>query len=946
MKKILFILLVLTSVVSQFAYGTTYYSQGSVTPTTTTNWNSVRAGGGSSPANFTSGDIFVIQNGHTMTTSATWSVSGTGSKIQIESGGNLVATSAITVAAATTFQIDNGGTYTHSNTSAFGSTIMAGTESFGNSSTVIFTDWNSTGPSVSSWGNVKFNATGTVAGSIQFSGALTTINGNLEILATGTGTVREVRLATTGSYTMTIGGDLIVSGGIIDLASGATGGTRTISIGGNFNMSGGTFKQTNTTATSLSFTGTGKTYTQSAGTFTNTNMDWNVNSGASVTMANNWSIATSKTLTVAGTLDCSTLAVTGAGAFTLSTNGTLKLGNTAGLSSTASTGAIQVTGTRTYNATGVTIEYNGSSAQNTGNQFPASLKNFTVSNAAGVTLDASATISGTANVTGLLQLGTNNMTQTGGAATLSGTGTIKLDGVFNTQVGTYNTNTFQTNGTYQFNGTNQDVPSGSYKNITVNGGDAQLTGNVSLSGVLAVNGTLTLGANKLTFTGSSPTRTAEGIDASNTNAEIEFNSAGTITLPASLFTGDIGKLTMTGSGLVTSSDNINVTNALTLTNGFLNMGANTLTLGTSTSNEGTYSRTSGTIRGTFKRWIASGASTKEFPLDNGSGALSMATVTFTSLGTGGTLTAKFNNSGSGTLSDNGGLGYLATGPSMSNVNLINLAPQYWTITAGDGLATPNYSIDITGDGVPNISEINYIAIVKRADNTQPWAWNSGNHSTTTGSTSNPILHGVSFTSFSEFGVGGNVDNLLPVELSSFTSAVAGRNVTLSWSTGNEQNNSGFDIERKSTVTEWVKIGNVEGHGTVNTPNSYSFNDNALSSGRYSYRLKQIDYNGNFRYYYLSNEINIGAPSKYSLSQNYPNPFNPVTTISYEIPNADFVALKVYDMTGKEVASLVNEKQDAGFYSIRFDASRLSSGVYFYTLKSSDFVSTKKLILVK
>src|SRR5262245_55764576 len=90
------------------ASAATYYSQASVNPGTTTNWNSNRAGGGSSPANFTSGDVFVIQNGHNMGTAAAWTVSGAGSKIQIESGGTLTANN---IVAVPTFQVDNGGTY-------------------------------------------------------------------------------------------------------------------------------------------------------------------------------------------------------------------------------------------------------------------------------------------------------------------------------------------------------------------------------------------------------------------------------------------------------------------------------------------------------------------------------------------------------------------------------------------------------------------------------------------------------------------------------------------------------------------------------------------------------------------------------------------------------------------------------------------------------------------
>ncbi|HMS34680.1 MAG TPA: T9SS type A sorting domain-containing protein [Ignavibacteria bacterium] len=187
---------------------------------------------------------------------------------------------------------------------------------------------------------------------------------------------------------------------------------------------------------------------------------------------------------------------------------------------------------------------------------------------------------------------------------------------------------------------------------------------------------------------------------------------------------------------------------------------------------------------------------------------------------------------------------------------------------------------------------------------------------------------------------------LPVELASFNSSVTGRDVTLNWTTATELNNAGFDIERKSTEGSWSKIGNVAGNGTVNTPQNYSFNDRGLSTGKYNYRLKQIDFNGNFEYFNLTNEIGIGIPVKYDLSQNYPNPFNPSTSINYDLPVDGKVSLKIFDMTGKEVASLVNEVQTAGYYSINYNASSLSSGVYFYTISAGNFVQTKKMMLVK
>ncbi len=190
------------------------------------------------------------------------------------------------------------------------------------------------------------------------------------------------------------------------------------------------------------------------------------------------------------------------------------------------------------------------------------------------------------------------------------------------------------------------------------------------------------------------------------------------------------------------------------------------------------------------------------------------------------------------------------------------------------------------------------------------------------------------------------NSALPVELSSFSSAVSSNNVTLNWSTVSENNNSGFDVERSSANNSWSKVGNVSGNGTTTNGNSYAFTDRNLAAGNYNYRLKQIDFNGNFEYFNLSNEVIIGIPGEFELSQNYPNPFNPSTKISFALPNDGNVSLKIYDMSGKEAMTLVNEVKTAGYYSVSFNASSLSSGIYFYTLSADNFTATKKMMLVK
>lgn len=187
---------------------------------------------------------------------------------------------------------------------------------------------------------------------------------------------------------------------------------------------------------------------------------------------------------------------------------------------------------------------------------------------------------------------------------------------------------------------------------------------------------------------------------------------------------------------------------------------------------------------------------------------------------------------------------------------------------------------------------------------------------------------------------------LPVELTSFTASVTGNDVLLNWTTATETNNSGFTVERSQTQSEWIEIGFVPGFGTSTEPRTYSYTDAGLVAGTYYYRIKQIDFNGTYTYYELGSSVEISTPSVFALEQNYPNPFNPTTKIEYSIAKAGNVQLVVFNSIGEEIAVLVNETQQAGRYEINFDASRLSSGVYFYKITAGEFNSIKKMILIK
>lgn len=192
----------------------------------------------------------------------------------------------------------------------------------------------------------------------------------------------------------------------------------------------------------------------------------------------------------------------------------------------------------------------------------------------------------------------------------------------------------------------------------------------------------------------------------------------------------------------------------------------------------------------------------------------------------------------------------------------------------------------------------------------------------------------------------NIQISMPVELISFYSDIEKNNVKLRWITSKEINNSGFAVERMQNQQSWKEIGFVKGSGTSNGIISYEFFDKNISRGKYKYRLKQIDFNGNFEYHHLNGEVEIGIPGKYELNQNYPNPFNPSTKITYSLPEDGLVNIKIYDALGREIKTLMSEYKKADIYSVNFNAEDLSTGIYFYKMNSGSFTSIRKMIYVK
>jgi hypothetical protein len=194
----------------------------------------------------------------------------------------------------------------------------------------------------------------------------------------------------------------------------------------------------------------------------------------------------------------------------------------------------------------------------------------------------------------------------------------------------------------------------------------------------------------------------------------------------------------------------------------------------------------------------------------------------------------------------------------------------------------------------------------------------------------------------------DMTNIVPVELLAFTASVKNSEVELLWSTASELNNLGFEIERSIDGQDnFVTVGFVEGKGSSTEINYYSFTDRPQVNGvnQLYYRLKQVDFDGTFSYSDVVN-VSYDVPAEFVLSQNFPNPFNPSTRINYFLPKESFVSIKVYDFLGREVTTLVNETKSTGSYDLVFDASNLPSGTYFYTLRTDNYSSTKKMILLK
>jgi hypothetical protein len=189
------------------------------------------------------------------------------------------------------------------------------------------------------------------------------------------------------------------------------------------------------------------------------------------------------------------------------------------------------------------------------------------------------------------------------------------------------------------------------------------------------------------------------------------------------------------------------------------------------------------------------------------------------------------------------------------------------------------------------------------------------------------------------------DRWLPVEMLGFDAVAGNASVTLRWRTASENNTDHFEISRNGTY-----IASVSAAGTSTAIHTYSHVDHSVENGiSYTYALRSVDINGASQEHGTVNatpEDRSAQVWEYTLYQNYPNPFNPSTSIAFDLPEAAFVTLTVYNVTGQEVVTLVSEPMNAGKHSVNFDGGTLASGVYLYRLTAGSFTADRRMLLMK
>jgi hypothetical protein len=483
--------------------------------------------------------------------------------------------------------------------------------------------------------------------------------------------------------------------------------------------------------------------------------------------------------------------------------------------------------------------------------------------------------------------------------------------------GSYN-NSFDPASTVEYYGDvtqSVDGSFGSFGNLTFSGtGQKWIPSNNTI-----VNGTLTLYSG---YTMNGYTK----LNVVNGNYHYAGSDVQTVTSKT------YNNMHISGGSTKTLEGTATINGALTLTNGKISTNSYILTLGSSGSISGASASNYIIANGYLKREGVGSSVDFSFPV--GPDATSYNPIII-------------NNSGTSDRFDV----HVETGITPGHANSGYCLPRTWTISEGTAGGS-NASITFQWAG----SDENANFTESRTENRiQAFRYNGSAWVAvgSAGGASGPNPYTFTITGVTEFSnfILGDSDAPLPVELTSFTASSAPNKVTLNWQTATEVNNYGFDVERAVVETQhaaslrWDKISFVKGNGNSNSPKEYSFTDKPIGGQQFQYRLKQIDFDGQFEYSDPV-EVKLEVPANFVLLQNFPNPFNPTTNIKFDLPKESIIKLKIYNILGEEVTTLVNSLMTPGHHEVKFDGSYLASGMYIYRIEAGSFIQVKKMLLMK
>ncbi len=441
--------------------------------------------------------------------------------------------------------------------------------------------------------------------------------------------------------------------------------------------------------------------------------------------------------------------------------------------------------------------------------------------------------------------------------------------------------------------------------------------NFSVGGNWNNSGVFTPGIGIVTFNGSVNQTVASG---SNNFYGIEINNA---------------------NGL-TASENLNISNSLTLTAGDVNMGIYTLTLGTSASAVGTLNYSAGSVIGKMKRWFGNSTNsgnTGLFPLKFGANYRPVLVEYTTAPTAGGSLTAEFKTAPL-TLTLPATTTIPAHGACTGDFNISSLSSDgYWRVDPLDGLTGGTYNITLTGTGFESINNLCELAALK-GTNGANWA-TVGTPAEPSGRTGAPVVQCIGATGWSTWGIGRGSSNL-PVELIGFSAKCKSDRVEIQWQTASESNNDYFELQCSFDAVNWTVIKKVKGAGNSNSLLTYTVEDLLLKNTNVYYRLKQVDFDGA---YSVSQIISKNCNPDFNGQDIniYPNPVNSTLKITFENNVKTYQAVKISTILGNNIYESPIQLLDSED-ELSIDVSGFAKGTYFVQLIGTDRQISKKIVV--